>query len=119
MPRTLAQNPEQDILASVWLIEAVAEGEDVVMELLAVVQAVEAPSRRPGEEVTVAEEAAIEAAAVVTVVAGTVAEEIAAPSVEVAIGAEVAVTAVAAAADAQLRRYTRLPREESPSPMPR
>lgn len=117
MPRTLAQHPEQDILASVWLIEAVVEDGDVVMELLAVVQAVEAPSRRPGEEVTVAEAVAIEAAAVATVVAETVAEEIAA--VEVLIGAEVAVTAVAAAADGQLLRYTRLPLEESPSPMPR
>lgn len=101
-----------------------AEDEDVVTELLAVAQAVEAPSRRPGEEVTVAEALAIEAAAVVTVVAEIVAvgiaeEEIAAPSVEVAIGAEVAVTVVAAAADGQLRKSTRLPLEESPSPMPR
>lgn len=105
------------------------EDEDVVMELPAVAQAVEAPSRRPGEEATVAGARAIEAAAVVTVVAATVAEEIvavgiaeaeiAAPSVEVATGAEVVVTVVAAAADGQLRKSTRLPLEESPSPMRR
>lgn len=105
-----------------------AEDEDAVMEPLAVVQAEEALSRRPGE-VTVAEAVVIVAAVVDTVAAATVAEEIvavgiaeaeiAAGIVEVAIGAEVAVTEAAAAADDPLRKSTRLLPEESPLPMPR
>lgn len=102
-----------------WPTEAVAEDEDVVMELLAVAQAEEAPSQPAAEEETVAvEEETV--AAVVTAVAATVAEEIVAVgTVEVAIGAEAAVTGVAAAADGHLRKSTRLPPEESPSRIPR
>lgn len=101
-----------------WPTEAVAEDVDVVMELLAVAQAEEAPSQPAAEEETVAvEEETV--AAVVTAVAATVAEIAVVDTVEVAIGAEVAVTEVAAAADGHLRKSTRLPPEESPSRIPR
>lgn len=104
------------------------EDEDVVMELHVVAQAVEALFHLVVEGETVAEVLAIEAAAVDTVAAATAAEEIAAgteevaigaATVEVAIGAEVAVIEVAAAADDHLRRSTRRPLEQYPSPIPR
>lgn len=102
--------------------------EDVVMELPAAAQAEEALFHLVVEEETVAEVLAIEAAAVDTVAAATAAEEIAAgtaevaivvATVEVVIGAEAAVTEVAAAVDDHLRRSTRRPVEQYPSPIPR
>lgn len=92
----------------------------VAMELLAAVQAEEAPSHPVVEEATVV--AAVDTVVVATVaeeiaVVATVGAEIAAGIVEVAIGAAVAVTEVAVA-DVLPRRSTRLP-VEFPFPMPR
>lgn len=104
---------------------------DAVMELPVAVQAEAAPSHLLAEEAIVAEAPVTEAAAVDTVAAATagaeiaeaiVEAEIAVATAEVAIGAEVAVTeaaAVAVVADGHLPRFTRLPLELPPFPMPR
>lgn len=105
-----------------WLTEAVDVDVDAVMELPVGVQAEAAPSHLLVEEATVAEAPVTEAAAVDTVAAATAEAEIAVATVEVAIGAEVAVTnvaAVAVVADGHLRRFTRLPLELPPFPMPK